>query len=661
MDNSVDIAVGYHKPSIIFQSDALKPIHLGKASSKLDFGICGDDTGDHISGKNKWYGEDTGLYWLWKNSNANIKGLMHSYCLLDLRLPDRAGCNLVLEDIGNPEHVVTDLGLDRENISALMQTVDILIGQRQSVRNNWFRGNIEERYKTVHIIEYWDYMMEIIKEDFPDIYKVAQSVAANNRGYFANLCVMKAELFDAMCKFRFAVLEKLDKRVDLNRPEIAGGWIYTARYGAFLAEYLTMFYVEYLCESGKRILECPIVSITPRRTNITDVRTHTADIYSTQKGGAALDPVFGKGAVTIMLATDNNYAFFAGVMIQSVKDNADPNRCYDIVVVGNLSGDKKRLLETMADKNISIRVVDMNPFLHDIDSSIFAVNGYFTIETYYRFFIPRLFYKYEKVLYLDVDMVVLRDVAQLYDADIGNNWWGVTRERRIEVCGFKRGTFWESKFIPYLKETLKMDSAFNYFQAGVMIWNVKQCIKDNVCEQLIDRLKEIGAPRYVDQCVMNSLANGKHIHWLPGNWNVLWDVPFNWVEGMESEGFKTAMHLLDNPFIIHFASVIKPWDQPYRLNADKFWQYARRTPFYELILLRKETKKMREREVARCKRKARQYEILNLLTLESIKSFRRRRSRYRSRIKLLDQVETGMDLSCESSIQDTNRGKVINF
>jgi lipopolysaccharide biosynthesis glycosyltransferase len=46
------------------------------------------------------------------------------------------------------------------------------------------------------------------------------------------------------------------------------------------------------------------------------------------------------------------------------------------------------------------------------------------------------------------------------------------------------------------------------------------------------------------------------------------------------------MDHLDDPYIIHYFSGTKPWNEPDRPNADKFWLYARKTPFYEMMLLK---------------------------------------------------------------------------
>ena len=62
------------------------PLHVGRAaassysrdekSSPLSFCV-GDNTGDHISEKNCYYSELTGMYWVWKNSHAKVVGTCH--------------------------------------------------------------------------------------------------------------------------------------------------------------------------------------------------------------------------------------------------------------------------------------------------------------------------------------------------------------------------------------------------------------------------------------------------------------------------------------------------------------------------------------------------------------------------------------------------------
>jgi len=635
VDKNIDIAVCYHKPSKIFQSDALKPMQLGKSTAKFDLGFRGDDTGDNISDKNKYYGEYTALYWLWKNSKADIKGSMHYRILFDLTSIDRKNKGVVLEDIKSPERFVFDLGLHEKNISKIMENADVIITKGHEDN----RFNIEEQYKASHIPEYLNYTMEIIKHDFPDIYPAAMRILAGNTGWFKNLVIMKSEFFDAFCEFKFGVFKKLEKMVDVNRPEIAGGWRYTARYAAFIGERMTMFYVEYLRERGVKIIEFPIVRIAPRGTGIDDIKNFAFDAYSEDKTKNIIEPVFGVDAVAAMMATNNKYAPYCGVMLQSIIDNASPDKNYDIVIAGGKVSDKnKKLLESMAKPNISVRVIDIDVYMNDIDLNILYTRAWFTIEMYYRFFIPKLFAKYEKILYLDCDMVANRDIAKLYAIDIGDNWWGVTREKVISVMGFTEYTFEKKVFLPYIKKTLKMDSVFDYFQTGVMVWNVKKTIKDDVMNKCLAKLKEIKKPFYPDQCVMNSVANGKNIFWLPQNWNVNWCVPFHWSAGKNEAAYDNAMRLLEDPLILHYNSSSKPWNEPKLPNAHFFWQYARKTPFYEIILAGEGLPHKEKKRLKRAKWKMKKYNILQILTFGAIKSFRRKKKRYRDEVERIEEM-----------------------
>lgn len=62
------------------------PLHVGR-EGKSDLGYQGDNTGDNISLKNANYCELTGLYWAWKNLNADYIGLVHYEGILLIKKP----------------------------------------------------------------------------------------------------------------------------------------------------------------------------------------------------------------------------------------------------------------------------------------------------------------------------------------------------------------------------------------------------------------------------------------------------------------------------------------------------------------------------------------------------------------------------------------------
>ena len=298
-----------------------------------------------------------------------------------------------------------------------------------------------------------------------------------------------------------------------------------------------------------------------------------------------IKPAFANENIPVVFSSDNGYALYLGVCIRSLIANSSSNHNYDIVILdGGISDTVKQDILDMQKQNVSIRFINIDPYLKDYDLSIFSLRIHFTLATYYRFFLPIIFQEYSKVLYIDCDTVILNDVAELYQIDIKDNYIGATRDIEIIRTGEHHPPSTD-----YYYKVLKMKDHKNYFQAGCMICNITKMLEINFTQKLIERLKEIKTPRFVDQCVLNSLCEGK-VKFIPQNWNYTWhiaimnkvyepDIPEPYLRQ-----FKSAQ---TNPYIIHFTAVgVKPWLNPALEKAHYFWFYARQTPFYEEILYR---------------------------------------------------------------------------
>jgi len=73
---NIKIIVASHKKYQMPEDDMYLPLHVG-AEGKEKLGYQGDNTGDNISIKNPYFCELTGLYWAWKNLEADYIGLVH--------------------------------------------------------------------------------------------------------------------------------------------------------------------------------------------------------------------------------------------------------------------------------------------------------------------------------------------------------------------------------------------------------------------------------------------------------------------------------------------------------------------------------------------------------------------------------------------------------
>ena len=296
-----------------------------------------------------------------------------------------------------------------------------------------------------------------------------------------------------------------------------------------------------------------------------------------------------KDIIPVVLSADNNYAPYLGVCIQSIISNSSDENRYNIYIL-NLNIDllHRQIILGFQKKNISITFIDMNPFikgLHSLFSCTKAENNFYTPETYFRLFLPKIFNEYDKIIYLDCDMTILKDIACLINVDIGDNFVGVTHDLSLLFSSYRYSP-WDKELKKYMNNILNVKSS-NYFQAGVMIWNLKKCREHDLTNLFLNKLQEIGVPKYVDQDVMNSVFNGTGIFWIDQRWDVAWDI---------SIWYKDYLYLIpeyyvnqykksiSDPWIIHYTSGIKPWNSFRIKQSEYFWKYARISPFYEEIL-----------------------------------------------------------------------------
>ena len=75
MEN-IKVIVATHKKYQMPKDEMYIPVQVG-AEGKDDLGYQKDNEGENISLKNPFYCELTGLYWAWKNLNADYVGLCH--------------------------------------------------------------------------------------------------------------------------------------------------------------------------------------------------------------------------------------------------------------------------------------------------------------------------------------------------------------------------------------------------------------------------------------------------------------------------------------------------------------------------------------------------------------------------------------------------------
>ncbi len=275
--------------------------------------------------------------------------------------------------------------------------------------------------------------------------------------------------------------------------------------------------------------------------------------------------------ISIVCATDDNYAPYCGIMLTSVFEN-NRDREVDAYILTDkpFQAKNNRRFERLSKKygaKIDFVLVD-----NDFFKQFPIQDEHLSICTYYRLYAEELLPKdLDKVLYLDCDIVVDRPIGELFDMD----WDGYAVGAIQDVSSGQTGIF----------EGLGYDVSKGYFNAGVLFMNLGYWRSHDIGRKCIDYLiSNFGHLHFYDQCVLNAV-----------NWNLKRNLPvtFNYQIQMQDPWFfdtldeMTKKDILgtDSPHIIHYTGNTKPWMTwyyPYPYNKE-WHKYKRKSPWWYMM------------------------------------------------------------------------------
>ena len=575
----VTILIATHKPAYFPDNKYLLPVQVGAAiaSNKIP-NAAYDNTGKNISDKNERYCELTALYWAWKNIDSDYYGLWHYRRYMSFNENDGLKQNIYGEHEirKNIKDAIADIGLGSEkNIKDFVEQYDLILPNKGSAGNG---ETMYGHYLANHYKKDIDLCLDYVNSKYPEIAQYINQTNNQEYGYLRNMFIAKKDIFNDFCTFLFDVLKYFDENSDCSNYDVQ-----QYRVDGFLGERLTNLYMTYLINEKKDLKWCELKSV---------YFWDTAD-------NKAIEPIRKNNDIPIVLAIDDNYIPYASTLIHSIAGHSSPDYLYDIIIFNRNIAQRniKLLKDEFADNpNMSIRFYDISSYITGYKDSI-AIRGHWSIETYYRLFIQDILKGYDKVIYLDADLVVLDDLAKLYQVDINGCLLAAAKDPDSVglYCGAHPGA---EKYLrmdqldlrkqKYVNNVLKLKDPFNYFQAGVLLLNldaIRTEWKDDVAINLaLSRKWELQ-----DQDVLNVLADGK-VKFIDMSWNVMYDWKYKRLKNVIAlaprELYKEYVKAHAAPKIVHYAAPDKPWHNPECDYGYLFWEYARKSVFYEAIIER---------------------------------------------------------------------------
>ena len=275
--------------------------------------------------------------------------------------------------------------------------------------------------------------------------------------------------------------------------------------------------------------------------------------------------------IPICLAVDHTYSKYMFVLLTSILEQTKQNIDFYILDCGILQSIKQTLLQHIA----------LYPHgtlhFHPIEESLlapFPKNAVYPPTIYARFFIADLFPHLNKVIYLDIDTCIYRDIAHLYTYDYQG--YGLAASSESPPPPLSHIAFHIFNHIQEHKKYLGMEETESYFNSGLLLIDCAYWRKHNILEKCIEYSKIYkDIIYYPDQDILNLIFRNNY-HPLPSTIQF-----FNAISIPEYQSY-IENECISSPCSVFHYTDAKPWKFPLYINfgSKLWWKYAESSPYY---------------------------------------------------------------------------------
>lgn len=210
--------------------------------------------------------------------------------------------------------------------------------------------------------------------------------------------------------------------------------------------------------------------------------------------------------IEILLVSDSKYAAFLATTVVSILDSAAPDDSIHFHIVdGGMTTADLQKIESLKDRRpceMSFYKPDLKKYLKYFRKDILT----FPVVVNYRLFLAQyLPATIDKILYLDVDVVATTSLRELWETPLDDAFLAAVPDRDID---------------PKHVEKLPLEGYKNYFNSGVLLFNVKKWREETILKEMLDVCMEIkDIIEFPDQDVLNVYAARTRYAQLDPRWN----------------------------------------------------------------------------------------------------------------------------------------------
>ena len=264
--------------------------------------------------------------------------------------------------------------------------------------------------------------------------------------------------------------------------------------------------------------------------------------------------------IHIACCSNEKLAPMFGVVVTSVGINVTSDDVMMYLLHNGLKNSTVKRLQKIADRyNVRLKFLEIDLEILK-DCPVNENFHYGNIMMYARLLLPSMLPNLDKVIYLDCDLVVCKDLKSLWETDVDD----------VAVA-----------MVPDLlcqdKETLSRLGINNdYLNSGVIVMNLDYWRKHDVQNRLLSYIIDKGNELiYNDQDALNVILNDERRQ-LPVKYNV---TPHYFLKNLDNHPKEMQEEIQESrldPTIFHFLGKIKPWSLGCYLPGKKlFMKYQK--------------------------------------------------------------------------------------
>jgi len=260
--------------------------------------------------------------------------------------------------------------------------------------------------------------------------------------------------------------------------------------------------------------------------------------------------------VSITSSCNDNYVNYLLALIASIVDNT-PNTSIEFnLIYESLSEKNINLISSKFNEKVSFNFVKIDKSL--LDNVILEAFYKVSYEAYTRILIPILLKKLDKTIYLDPDIIVLKDLNLLFNTDMGNYEIGA-------VVDFNPNS------INLFQNAFDIKGVKSYFNSGVMLMNLKKLRESEFTKRGLDLIKKSNKTyKFFDQDILNYFYSN-NFYRIDPRWNTQLYLELSTNHYSHSTlTEKEYKNCLTSPFIIHY-TIVKPDKWNYFFKFKKFY------------------------------------------------------------------------------------------